>query len=263
MIPRRMKKAIVNTWCRIPSKVGIPVPLPYGGWTKAHFDEMGFNLLRGWRYENELWRWLDNWMLLHPTTTAIDVGASQGFYTRLLAKHFDYVIALEPNYKEYLKLQKMMSEYSLVRLMNVAAGSSQGVGKLITVNGHESRSSLAKVLQEDVRGTPLHESVGVVQLDNLTDNLDLIKLDCEGSEIFVLEGAKRLIKEFSPLIICEIADVATEPFGYKAQEIVYWLKARGYNISYCVAGRLAPFFEQDYYRTEIIAIHESKLEELW
>ena len=54
--------------------------------------------------------------------------------------------------------------------------------------------------------------------------MDLVKLDVEGGEREVLEGASLLLTKLRPMFICEVLDTATQPWGYKAREIMLMLQ---------------------------------------
>ena len=72
----------------------------------------------------------------------------------------------------------------------------------------------------------------MAHIDRLDDyqfeSVDLIKIDVEGSEIHVIQGGRETIREHQPVIIIELADVATEPFGYLCHLIEYELRELGY-----------------------------------
>jgi hypothetical protein len=76
--------------------------------------------------------------------------------------------------------------------------------------------------------------VNVIRLDDWIaqkkiGSVDFIKLDVEGGELAVLQGAKRLLMEMPrPTILAEVQDVRTEPWGYQARDILMHLYNRGY-----------------------------------
>lgn len=50
--------------------------------------------------------------------------------------------------------------------------------------------------------------------------MDLVKLDVEGGELEVLQGASLVLAKFRPIFICEVLDAMTQAWGYNAREIV-------------------------------------------
>ena len=61
------------------------------------------------------------------------------------------------------------------------------------------------------------------------ERVDFIKLDVEGAELTVLKGASDLLQRSPrPVIHAEVEDIRTEPWGYRASEIVRTLDALGF-----------------------------------
>jgi len=58
--------------------------------------------------------------------------------------------------------------------------------------------------------------------------VDLVKIDAEGAEIEIFRGADRLLRCLRPLIICEVLDKVTAPWGYPAYEIITQLQGYDY-----------------------------------
>jgi len=48
--------------------------------------------------------------------------------------------------------------------------------------------------------------------------VDLVKLDVEGGEREVLQGASLVLTKFRPIFICEVLDARTMAWGHKARE---------------------------------------------
>jgi hypothetical protein len=59
--------------------------------------------------------------------------------------------------------------------------------------------------------------------------VDFAKLDVEGAELDVLKGALRLLNTVPrPVLLVEVYDIRTQPWGYQAREIVGFLEELGY-----------------------------------
>jgi hypothetical protein len=89
--------------------------------------------------------------------------------------------------------------------------------------------------------------VEVVTLDSYLENagirrVDFVKLDVEGGELAVLQGAEKLLEQRPrPVILAEVQDIRTQPWGYRASEIVRFLSDKGYKwFSLSAEGSLAP-----------------------
>ena len=58
-------------------------------------------------------------------------------------------------------------------------------------------------------------------------NLDFLKLDVEGYELFALKGAEQTIHNQRPAILVE-QNGLSERYGYDATDLAVWLKEHGY-----------------------------------
>jgi FkbM family methyltransferase len=81
-------------------------------------------------------------------------------------------------------------------------------------------------------GRPHHLVQGVT-LDGFVERaglqrVDYIKIDVEGAELKVLQGAQQIIRRFSPIIQLETTDEFAERFGYESRDVFAFLADRGF-----------------------------------
>jgi len=181
-------------------------------------------------------RWAWEQLIKYPNATLIDVGASTGCYT-LLSKHHPHltVHAFEPVplTNHILSTNVLLNDLSADVVVNSAGVSNYdgfGVMNVIKADGGKGVSILD--------GTPaIHKdceqiSVPVYTLDYYCDLMHveptMIKIDTEGGERFVLEGAKRTIEQFHPFILTEYSKENAYQYGYGADEIITLLESWGY-----------------------------------
>ena len=62
----------------------------------------------------------------------------------------------------------------------------------------------------------------------LNKKVDAIKIDTEGAELFVLQGAEKTLKRDKPMLLIEYDNTNTLQFGYRREEIVVFLHSIGY-----------------------------------
>ena len=246
-----MKTLLKHLWFSLPYGLSIPAPLPYKisgtrPWFPAHPDETGIALAQRWpfpnySYENRMWEFIQS-LISKPRKIAIDAGAGQGFYTLLLADKFETVLAIEPNPLEAEALSKNLSKYHVENTAVLKQPLSSSVEKVrfSWLQHHESRSSFAKTFQADVakfwhksnqiRSTYLETTTLDIILEemNWLEDIAFIKIDIEGAELQALEGMKRTIEINRPVIVCELADIATRPFNYYPIDIIKRLASLGY-----------------------------------
>jgi FkbM family methyltransferase len=135
----------------------------------------------------------------------VDVGASVGFITARAARHASHVIAIEPHPVRFAYLQRNVARNGLtnVTCVNCAVGSSEGVVTLYDLDPALGPHAL------DVSTTPgagrRHE-VAVRRIDDIVDgDVQFVKIDVEGDEELVLDGARRLL-ESQPTLVVECLD---------------------------------------------------------
>jgi FkbM family methyltransferase len=170
---------------------------------------------------------------MEPGMVAIDVGAHGGFYALLLAKVVGpdgKVIALEPLPANFRFLKENVA---INTLRNVAAeplAASDHSGDLAIEVPDEASSLLAGPLADaDERGTAHVRCVGLDEYCSAKQlRPDFIKIDVEGAENDVLNGARHIVNEFHPTMMIELHDFA-QP---EEHPIVIRLRAMGYAIEW-------------------------------
>lgn len=174
--------------------------------------------------------------LLESDSVVIDIGAHIGLYTVFFAKIVSAgkVHAFEPNPGAFMKLQRHaeINECDNIVLNNLALGEQS---KTVTLQVPEGRTGSA-TLSEHLEVTPEVGdtiSVPVIRLDDYLsgediEHVNLIKLDAEGYEPFVLRGATSTLQQHRPLILMEVNSLALQRHGWTSQELLNSLASFGY-----------------------------------
>ncbi len=76
---------------------------------------------------------------------------------------------------------------------------------------------------------------------------DLIKLDAEGSEIFILKGAKKILKKYKPKIFLSIHKKHFQLLGLNEEDLLKIIKEIGYKIKDSKENISADFTKKEYY----------------
>jgi len=145
--------------------------------------------------------------LVEPNTTAVDVGASFGFYAAEMARYATTVVAFEANPAVAAFTRSVAARN--VDVVNVALSSTAGHTTLKiprNPNG-ETIDELATIEPDN----PLHAGdsdtvqVEMKRLDDMgITNCSFIKIDVEGHEEAVLDGASALIAAQRPVLMVEM-----------------------------------------------------------
>jgi FkbM family methyltransferase len=187
---------------------------------------------------------------LEPGAIFFDVGSYHGIYAMVAARRLGgrgEVVAFEPaaGNRRRLKLHLRMNRAERVRVEPCALSSSRSTVALYTPlrRGFRSMNSLR------VPSVPV--PVGTSRVETITldeyverggfERLDALKVDTEGAEREVFRGAERALEKFRPVILCEVLDRVTAPWGYPAREIVASLARLDYDwYDFCPDGTLLP-----------------------
>jgi FkbM family methyltransferase len=185
----------------------------------------GFRLVIAWQHAE----WLPisqeiTSIYLKPNQgdVVIDAGAHYGFYTlpasRLVEKD-GLVIAFEPASRNYrgLLANLQVNKIKNVKPFKMALGDFDGEVKLY-LGGHPGVHSI--VYQHSKR----FELVPIKRLDTVVNEfglskVNLIKLDTEGAELKILQGALSTIKRHRPRLT-----IAAYHYSTESEEIVEWLR---------------------------------------
>lgn len=151
---------------------------------------------------------------------AIDVGGHIGLWSFYLAKKFNFVDAFEPVPAHRECFRKNVTAPT-VTLHEAACGNAPG-----TISMHVGTDSSGDTFPDPSKPG----DVPVVRIDDKYDEdvtVDFIKLDCEGFELFALQGAEQLILRSKPVICVEQKKGKASKFGLGDTDAVEWLKDRG------------------------------------
>ncbi len=153
---------------------------------------------------------------------AIDVGANIGTSSLALARHVGptgTVIAFEPQPKvaHCLAAALVMNGISHVRLVTAALGQAQGIARMdfSAAAHHANHGTLSLGEQGDF--------VPILRLDDLAlPRCDLIKIDVEGHEWQVIQGARGVIEHLRPVVYFEAKRLPS------TQSIITFFQERNY-----------------------------------
>ena len=145
---------------------------------------------------------------LKPTDLVLDIGANIGNHTLYLACVSGcQVRAYEPNKRLYQPLQNSVGLNNineLVKVLPYGVGAAPSKARLTGLNESNLGAQSLELLNNDSAG------IDVVRLDDqvFESPVVVIKIDVEGMELAVLEGAESLIQKDRPLLVIESVDVA-------------------------------------------------------
>ena len=161
-----------------------------------------------------------------PLRTAVDVGAHCGLWSFNLAHASETVHAFEP-----VALHRQCFALNTEGLPNIvlhecALGAQQGMVRLESETGSSGNTKIVGDGDIELRSLDSFE----------LQDVDLIKLDCEGYELHVLRGAIDTIAKCKPVIVVEQKRDMAEQMGLPKLGAVEFLVDQGYRLAREISG---------------------------
>ena len=168
----------------------------------------------------------------------MDIGANMGWYSLLIARHIEgsKIHAFEPIPKTYSFLSKNIE---LNQATNVTAhffglsNECKDLSFYFYPEGSGNASSVNLSEREDVDLITCH----VERLDDFVNtnqiNVDFIKCDVEGAELFVFQGGMDTLQRNKPIVFTEMLRKWAAKFNYHPNDIIALFSSKGYRCFYC------------------------------
>lgn len=170
-----------------------------------------------------------------PDSNCIDIGAHKGEVLELMMKaafrgrHF----AFEPIPHLYRGLKaKYASEDCIVS--DMALSNSKGTASFNYVVSNPSYSGLIKRKydRKDEQDEIIHVETDLLDAVIPSDlKVDFVKIDVEGGELLVLEGARQLLARCRPFVIFEHGLGASDYYGATPEQVFDLLSSCGLKVS--------------------------------
>ncbi len=155
---------------------------------------------------------------------ALDVGANIGNHSLYFSDFFDQVLCFEPNQLTFKVLELNTEGSSNVRVFNYGISNIETDATLNITPTNIGKSSISAIKGENTTQQPIK----LYSLDSIiseNQNITLIKIDVEGHELEVIDGAKETIKRCRPLVLFE-----QHKFDFEGgrSPVIELLKSQGY-----------------------------------
>ena len=180
-------------------------------------------------YEWDGWMREDLKYFHAPGTDILDIGANIGYNT-LMASDYGPVHSFEPLFHEIV--QKNVDQNNLMNLVTVhpyALGDKNETSIIYMVKESNSGNGLVNYGGCSLHPNQCHENEGVpIEVKRLDDvyqgHASFVKMDAEGHEYQILQGATELLKKHRPNLLLEIHD-----FENQKDKFLSFLAEFGYN----------------------------------
>lgn len=203
--------------------------------------------LQAWRSGEKELRLLP--VLCRPNANSIDVGANAGVFSYYLRKYSARVFAMEPNPKWAKFIRAALPDVNVI-----AAAASDHTGEVhLRIPLEIDTEGMATVeAANPLQGVPSRSlTIPTVTLDSLNLNdVGFIKIDVEGHELSVLQGAASTIDRNHPNILVE-AEERHRPNGVRS--VADFLLARSYKGFFLSEGIATPIERFDVHLHQNVA----------
>lgn len=206
---RNLSKFMVKVWCRW---LGFPLRGSFGLQLDGQVTRINvsshnshFETVLAWplgSYEPAVGALIDRF--LPDDGTFYDIGANWGYYALYAASRPGYngqVHAFEPYPPTAADLEAVLAQVGLGNMIvahNMALSNRTGEARMVVPQRVKAAQASIREHREDGLAVP------TAPLDGLgLPNPDMIKLDVEGHEAMVLEGARDTLRRSKPVIVFE------------------------------------------------------------
>ncbi|MGV3578110.1 FkbM family methyltransferase [Brevundimonas sp.] len=176
--------------------------------------------------------------LLKPGARVVEVGANVGYYTLIMANRVGrtgHVTALEANPRLVGLINRSIQVNAFgprVRVVAKAALDGPGSADFVSFRRNSGSGHITATPDgwfDPTMGEPEHYRVETVRLDDLDcGKVDLIRLDAEGSEPFILKGAAGLLQANPDIVVCMEWSVIQMGSRTSVPDFVRWLSSLGF-----------------------------------
>jgi FkbM family methyltransferase len=181
--------------------------------------------------------WVNLFKNLKRDAIIIDAGANIGY----LSLHFaracpaGMVFSFEPDSDNYSNLETnvRLNDFQNIKTFPLALGAK--TEKAILFKMYPKNPGANRILPVNSEKLCQREWVDVTTVDEIIENvgisrIDLLKIDVEGYELFVLMGARAAIMKWKPTLFVELIEANFRQQGYTAISLLEYIESLGYEV---------------------------------
>jgi len=170
--------------------------------------------------------------IARPGMRVMEAGANTGVTAVALAKEIGdtgHLYAFEPVPEYYTTLMDNLSRNGVRNASAHRLALSNRTGR---IEFHKREGGGSGITAGNggetfwVEATTVTEFLMVQQIGKI----DLLNLDCEGSELLALQGAKAVLEKQVPQIFCEIHRAYLNELGQSTDDVIDYLRQFGYDV---------------------------------
>lgn len=169
--------------------------------------------------------------ILEPGMKAVDVGANIGVTSMAMARQVGEkgeVYAFEPLRRYFGLLKRNLSSNQLNNVKAFRVALADRAGK---IDFYQKELSSGIVFEEGAQRLQVASTtIDKFLNDQRVESIDVLEIDCEGSELLVLKGAEKTLRTGKTKIFCEIHHDFLRQLGQSVADIVEYLRKLGFEV---------------------------------
>jgi FkbM family methyltransferase len=169
---------------------------------------------------------------ISPGDTVLDCGANFGYNAVLMGKRLNNkgsLIAFEPQRIIYQQLNSNLILNNIFNALTYQIALGDGIQSSTTMSPVNYESPWVNIGDTSIGDGG--EEVNIYKLDDFEfDQVNFIKMDVQGYELFALEGAKELLSTHLPNLFIEIEDHQLIKFNISPTQLIDYIKSFGYRV---------------------------------
>ena len=201
-------------------------------------------------YVHDQLQWIDKFIkflnVSYHSNLWIDIGANKGDISRILhgnCANNDLVWLFEPGPDSYNLLCQQFADNHKIKVYNTALSNYNGTNTFF-INKEDSRSGF-NFLEKSFFNFDSDEYTkipcNVQTLDSLQIpehyQIPFIKIDAEGHDFNILQGASSILKKYRPCVLFEFSGMmGANTFGFTPRQMHDFFKSHNYTIRSMIGG---------------------------
>ncbi len=139
--------------------------------------------------------------LIQENDTVIDAGANMGLFSVFAAHEHPNatILAFEPTPETFGFLRENAKFYPNIKVFNFALGDKEEKSSLV-IEGVSGANHIRNARPEEYGHEEGGIPIEIKTIDGLNTRVDFLKIDTEGYEANILNGAAETIKKYKPII---------------------------------------------------------------
>jgi len=199
---------------------------------KSLIKKLPFDFTRNQKYDRETKKIIRR--VCRPGSNCIDVGCHKGEILDFIKKTSPHGIhyGFEP-IPELFENLKRKYQNTNCRIYQLAISNRKGQSSFNYVVSNPSYSGLKKRKYDRPAERDMQIMVDTDTIDNIIPDIkiDFVKVDVEGAEILVFEGARKMLATYKPVVVFEYGIGGSDFYGADPEKMFGLLNSLGLNIS--------------------------------